>query len=196
MPLTLTAAAAMGNDKVDQNSTYGILITWLPPIALTVLALLSFFMHRFSSLSSVFHKTILRIDPMIRVPGFSLIFQMSPGAIIFWCVWAGSWIVYIYFFLIKYKFKAVTVTAGNIAYMCLAITLCPASKSSVWVKVFQLPFERAVQFHIFLGVANITAVGVHLYFVLIKYSVSIITSQSFSSVNPLAGKLCIYQLFL
>jgi NAD(P)H-flavin reductase len=108
------------------------------------------------------------------------------GEFIFWTLWFVSWIAgYIILILLK---ETMPLHSGHFVGINFGFALVPITRTSLLVKFFNLPFERAVYFHIVFGFCIITNAALHLYYVLDKYGASMIGSTSFrEEVIPIAG---------
>ena len=68
-------------------------------------------------------------------------------------------------------------TLGQLASTLCFLVVLPASRTSVWVLVFGIPFERAIKWHRLFGKLFIISVYLHLLVVLWRYGGSVLTSQ-------------------
>jgi hypothetical protein len=178
-----------GGNLFPTGSWIYYIMMFLPLVALALLAIISATFSTPLTLGftmRLFHQYFYRFDPKIVCFGYHPVLRLSAGTSIFWLIWFTSAAAYFYIML-TYKLASLTLSSGLFSYMNFAVTLCPVSKTSFWVKVFNLPFERAVAYHILLACINIIAVAVHTYLVVVKYDTGILSSTSFGTIIPLAG---------
>lgn len=86
-------------------------------------------------------------------------------------------------------------TLGQLASTLCFLVVLPASRTSVWVIIFGIPFERAIKWHRLFGKLFIIAVYLHLIVVLWKYGSQVLTSQiqwgpSKDAPYPIYGLIC------
>ena len=83
---------------------------------------------------------------------------------------------------------------GIFGVLCFLVVL-PASRTSIWVIVFGIPFERAIKWHRLFGKLFIGSVYLHLLVVLWRYGANVLTSQiqwgpSKDAPYPIFGLIC------
>ena len=86
-------------------------------------------------------------------------------------------------------------TLGQLASTLCFLVVLPASRTSIWVIVFGIPFERAIKWHRLFGKLFIGSVYLHLLVVLWRYGANVLTSQiqwgpSKDAPYPIFGLIC------
>ncbi len=97
------------------------------------------------------------------------------GENLFFVVWVLSWAVY-YGVLVSSKAYTDVVITGKATSVSFFFLLFPLSRLKVWVTLFNLPWDRAVPFHIAFAFAMFPVMIAHLVLVVNKYGSQILTS--------------------
>eukprot|EP01119_Soliformovum_irregulare_P000557 TRINITY_DN1038_c0_g5_i2.p1 TRINITY_DN1038_c0_g5~~TRINITY_DN1038_c0_g5_i2.p1 ORF type:complete len:1060 (-),score=280.60 TRINITY_DN1038_c0_g5_i2:117-3200(-) len=130
---------------------------------LLVIGLITMFSRQIHFLT---HKSVIVWPQFWKFPRlFS-----SPGEIIFLfstLVLAAAWI---WFWAFDYSristlgnWERAARTAGHCSNLLFALLFMPVSRNSIWVQLFNVPWERALKYHRWLGVMTFTSMSVHLF---------------------------------